>query len=152
MANEWPATGDTDWNVKMLTHLAVEHNTNGTHKAITATSVTTTGLVKVGAFLGLGVATELTISGGVITATRSYHLVDTQDDAGSDELDTINGGTEGDILVIEADNATRTVIAKDATGNMRLAGDFSMDSNNDRLTLLFTSNDTWVELSRSNNN
>lgn len=27
----WPATGDADWNTKMLAYLAVEHNTDGTH-------------------------------------------------------------------------------------------------------------------------
>jgi len=31
MANEWPANGATDWNTTMLTHLAVGHNTDGTH-------------------------------------------------------------------------------------------------------------------------
>ena len=27
----WPATGETDWNTKMLAYLAVEHATDGTH-------------------------------------------------------------------------------------------------------------------------
>ena len=40
MAN-WPATGDTDWNTKMLAYLAIEHNTNGTHKAAEVTAVVT---------------------------------------------------------------------------------------------------------------
>jgi len=29
----WPANGTTDWNTAMLAYLAVEHNTDGTHKA-----------------------------------------------------------------------------------------------------------------------
>lgn len=29
----WPANGATDWNTLMLAYLAVEHNTDGTHKA-----------------------------------------------------------------------------------------------------------------------
>ena len=32
MAN-WPATGDTDWNAKMLAYLAISLNTDGTPKA-----------------------------------------------------------------------------------------------------------------------
>ncbi len=28
----WPANDDTDWNTKMLAYLAVEHETDGTHK------------------------------------------------------------------------------------------------------------------------
>lgn len=27
----WPASGDTDWNTKMLAYLAVGHETDGTH-------------------------------------------------------------------------------------------------------------------------
>lgn len=34
---EWPANGDTDWNAKMLQYLAIEHNTDGTHKDTTWT-------------------------------------------------------------------------------------------------------------------
>jgi len=32
----WPANGDTDWNTAMLAYLAVEHNTDGTHKVYSA--------------------------------------------------------------------------------------------------------------------
>lgn len=39
MAVAWPANGVTDWNTKMLTYLAVEHKTNGTHKDLTADSL-----------------------------------------------------------------------------------------------------------------
>lgn len=48
---EWPASGNTDWNTKMLAYLAVEHNTDGTHD-ITGSSVqvvnTQTGAVATG--------------------------------------------------------------------------------------------------------
>lgn len=37
----WPANGDTDWNTKMLAYLAVEHETDGTHKATELTAVVT---------------------------------------------------------------------------------------------------------------
>ncbi len=40
MAN-WPASGDTDWNTKMLAYLAIEHETDGTHKATEVTAVVT---------------------------------------------------------------------------------------------------------------
>jgi hypothetical protein len=38
---DWPANGDTDWNTKMLAYLAIEHNTDGTHKATEITAVVT---------------------------------------------------------------------------------------------------------------
>ena len=46
-------------------------------------------------FLCVGDGVELTISGGEITVTKSYHDVDTQAGAASDDLDTINGGNIG---------------------------------------------------------
>ena len=35
---------------------------------------------------------ELTIASGVIAVTHSYHEVDTESDAATEELNTINGG------------------------------------------------------------
>ena len=101
-------------------------------------------------FLNVGTSTELTIVAGVITATKTHHTVDTEADASSDNLDTINGGSEGDILILRANNSARTVVLMDNTGNLRLAGDFSLTHNLDTITLLFRSAE-WVELSRSDN-
>lgn len=76
-----------------------------------------------------GAVSELTISTGAITATASHHTVDTESDAASDDLDTINGGTLGAILVLRAANTARTVVIKDGTGNIHNSGDgdFSLD-------------------------
>jgi len=104
-------------------------------------------------FLKLGGAMpEVTISGGVVTATRSAHTVDTEGDAASDDLDTINGPaiTEIIFLVLSPANSTRTVVVKDGTGNLRLNGDFSMDHEDDRMLLISLGN-TWYELTRSSN-
>ena len=60
--------------------------------------------------------------------TKSYHDVDTQAGAASDDLDTINGGNIGSFLVLRPENAARTVVLKDGTGNLVLAGDFTMDT------------------------
>ena len=109
-----------------------------------------TGASLGGGFLNLGAPTELTIATGAVTATRSIHTIDTESDDPSDNLDTINGGTAGDILIIAAVNAARTVVAKDGTGNLKLAGDFSMDNDEDRLTLTHDGTN-WLELARSNN-
>ena len=53
--------------------------------------------------------TELTIASGVITITTGTHTVDTESNAASDDLDTINGGTKGMRLSIVAANSARTV-------------------------------------------
>lgn len=94
---------------------------------------------------------ELTIASGVITPTGSRHNVDTESDAASDDLDTITATSrDGMILILSANNAARTVTAKDGTGNLVLAGDFAMDNTEDRLVLQCDGTN-WYELSRSNN-
>jgi hypothetical protein len=99
----------------------------------------------------LGVSSELTIASGVITATGPYHTVDTEGDASSDDLDTINGGTEGDILILRANNDGRTVVVKNFTGNILVAGsDCSLDSVYDVLVLTFVGA-VWVQICRANN-
>lgn len=97
-------------------------------------------------------AGELTISSGAISVTGGFHTVDTESDAATDDLDTINGGIDGQHLIIRAENSARTVVAKDGTGNLQLAGDFSMDNAQDTLQLIFDNTlSAWLEISRSNN-
>ena len=109
------------------------------------------GLTLSNGFLSIGAsAGELTIATGAVTATGSFHTIDTEADAATDDLDTISGGTTGDILIIGAADSARDVVAKDATGNLSLNGDFTMDHVDDRLVLLFDGTN-WVELSRSDN-
>lgn len=94
--------------------------------------------------------TELTIASGAITATHSYHTVDTESNASTDDLDTINGGATGQMLLITAQASSRTIVAKDGTGNLNLNGDFSLDHNTDTLLLMYVSS-FWIEVSRSSN-
>jgi hypothetical protein len=103
----------------------------------------------------LGGTNDVTIASGVITCptTRSPVLVfntETEAAAASDDLDTISGGSDGQLAVVKAISGSHTVVCKDGTGNLNLAGDFSLDNTQDMLTLVFH-NDTWRELSRSDN-
>ncbi len=95
-----------------------------------------------------------TIATGIISVYchKGYaHLViDTEGAAGTDDLDTINGGVNGDMIICVASNTARDVVFKDDTGNLRLAGDFTLDSAFDTITLLKVGSD-WLEMSRSNN-
>ena len=103
------------------------------------------------AFVHVKASSELTIASGVVTADQTFHSIDTQADAGADDLDTINGGGDGDIIIIKAENAARTIVVKDGTGNLQTAGDFSMDNSTDTMMLINSGGSTWLELSRSNN-
>lgn len=100
--------------------------------------------------LNLGSGSELTISSGAVTIVQSFHSVDTESDASTDDLDTINGGRDGDVLVLSAANSARTVVVKDGTGNLKLGGDFSLDNAEDTISLI-KSGSNWLETSRSDN-
>ncbi len=100
--------------------------------------------------LNHGSPTELTISSGAITVTKSYHKVDTEGDAASDDLDTINGGTEGDEITLRSVDSSRVVTLKDGT-NLKLAGDCVLSSTHDTITLIAISASIWLEKCRSIN-
>lgn len=67
-------------------------------------------------------ATELTIASGVITTTQAAHTVDTQSDAASDDLDTINGMSAEELVFIRPASPARTVVIKHGTGNIFCPG------------------------------
>lgn len=96
---------------------------------------------------------ELTISGGVVTATKTRHKIDTQSDASTDDLDTINGGQDNQLLILGAASSARTVVVTQA-GNLSLeaSGPFSLTHMQDTIMLMYDSSlGKWVELSRSDN-
>lgn len=61
---------------------------------------------------------ELTIASGAITLTDLYHNVDTQGDASTDNLDTINGLATGKFAMLRANNAARDVVLTNGVGNI----------------------------------
>lgn len=71
-----------------------------------------------------GVST-LTISGGVITVTGNRHLVDTESAAAADNLDTINGGAAGAIVILRTAADARNVTLTNA-GNISTPGGISL--------------------------
>jgi len=91
-----------------------------------------------------------TIASGVITVFADWQFVDTEGGAATDDLDTINGGYDGRRLVLFTANSGRDVTLKDNTGNLKLAGDFTLSDAEDSIELIFRSSN-WYELSRSDN-
>ena len=103
-------------------------------------------------FAVLGNASNLTIASGSITPTTGFHDVDTEGAAATDDLDTIvdTGISTGSLLLLRAVSSSRTVVLKDGTGNLILAGDFSL-TNRDDIILLVRTTGGWYEVSRSDN-
>ncbi len=77
-----------------------------------AASPSFTGIVNFAA------ATELTIAAGVVVITQSVHKIDTEADAATDDLDTITGGANGDMLRLYRAAAGREVVLTTGVGNI----------------------------------
>ncbi len=96
---------------------------------------------------------ELTIATGVIKAYAGTHKVDTEANAASDNLDTINtdGRGQDEWLTLKLETSSRAVVVKHATGNIRLDGsaDFTLSDVRSSLTLAYnTALSEWNEISR----
>lgn len=98
----------------------------------------------------IGDGSELTISVGAVTISTGYHIIDTEADAATDDLDTINGGSKGMVLVLGSVDAARVPTVKDGTGNLLLAGDFILADPDDTISLIYNGAN-WQETSRSTN-
>ena len=94
--------------------------------------------IKEGRILSKGAELTIDSSAESITVTDSYHLVDTYNDAGTDDLKTINGGTQaGQILVLQAAADDRTVVVHKNDGNIKMAADVTLAEATDSITLVY---------------
>jgi|TARA_R110002126_G_scaffold112802_2_gene251127 hypothetical protein len=152
-ASNYERTG-FQWNTNVF-DITTEALGTGTNRLLRLTSAT--GTIEANSlFSSTGYIApdqgELTIATGAITVTGSYHTVETQAAASTDDLDTISGGADGMVVVLQAANGARDVVIKDGTGNIKSAGDFTMDNTEDTITLIYSGALTgWVEISRSSN-
>lgn len=100
-----------------------------------------------------------TISSDTITLKNPYIKrveVNTEGSAATDDLSTINGGRDGQIIILQAINSNRDVTVKHGTGNIKLSGnaDFVLSKASRTLTLMCdTTADSgsviaWVEVAR----
>ena len=95
-------------------------------------------------------AGELTLATGAITITGTAHTIDTEADAASDDLDTITGGADGEILILRIEDAARVITIKDGTGNIQTpnGGDIILDGISKTVALQYDLALTaWVVLS-----
>lgn len=101
-----------------------------------------------------GTKSELTISAGVVTVSGNsiirFHSIDTEGDAATDDLDTVSGGNEGELLILAVENSARVVTCKDGVG-LKLQADFILNNEEDKLLLICISAGVWHEIGRASN-
>ena len=95
-----------------------------------------------------------TISSGAIAYTGAYMVVDTEGAAASDDLDTISGGSAGDIVIIRSAHDARNVVLKDSTvgaNNLNLTNgrNITLGVTRDKVVLIRNSNGFWEQIAHS---
>ena len=103
---------------------------------------------------GFSSPSELTINAETVTISGNakwrFHNIDTESDAASGNLHTVNGGNTGDMLLLQAENSARTVVCKDGT-SLKMGSDFSLNNVEDKIIFVCISSGVWHETSRSSN-
>ena len=100
--------------------------------------------------IALEAAVELTIAAGAVAKTYSHHTIDSEADEATDDLDTINDGAEGEVILIRPADGSRKIVVKHNVGNIWLPGaaDISLDNANAYLMLVY-SGAKWVAIAGS---
>ncbi len=98
-----------------------------------------------------GSNTALTIATGVVTLTNnsSSYVLDTEGAAATDDLDTISGGQDGQIVFITPANGSRIITVKHGTGNLSLTlgKDFSLAATSFIIGLRYNASlALWVQI------
>ena len=106
----------------------------------------------IGDKLNIGSAgAPLTVVSNTVTMTRSFHSLVASGTTTLRSLRTINGGLEGDILILRLDaTSPQPAIIDDNSGNIQSAGNFTLSSPKDLIAFLYDGTD-WCEIARSNN-
>lgn len=92
----------------------------------------------------------VTIAGGAITATGTFHAVITEASASTDDLDNINGGTLGAIIILMAEDGADTVVIRDGVGNISCPANRSLTSVDDMWMGIYNGA-RWCEIAFADN-
>lgn len=105
-------------------------------------------LSAIGSFAMPLTSTTYTIATGAVTlGDGSFFRIDTEGAGGTDDLDTINGFSDGRIITLRAANAARTVVVKHNTGNILTfdGTDITLDETRKLVDLIYDDDvDKWI--------
>jgi len=94
---------------------------------------------------------ETISTGAVVFRSPKLVIIPEGGAGGTDDLDTISGGENGQQLTLISSSNSNTLTIKDGTGNLRLSSDFVMTSASDRICLEKFDDGYWYEITRSSN-
>lgn len=96
--------------------------------------------------LGTDQDIDLTIASDAVTLTSSLHYINTESDAASDDLSTVNGLTRrGTVVIVRAKDTDHTVVVKHGVGNIVCQGgsDITLDSTGKAVIFVNLNGLTW---------
>lgn len=99
-----------------------------------------------------GAKNTATIASGSVAYSGLFMEIDTESAASTDDLDTISGGSSGDIVILCQADGSRDVTIKHGTGNILLSNDKDVELglSRDMIMLIYRDiNNAWVPLSSS---
>ena len=110
------------------------------------------GHIEIKGTIGSGAPKPLIISGGEITLSSDFHSIKTESDAATDDLVRINGGVNGQRIILTPFFDDKTVVVKHDTdegaviGNIQMydTNDFTMDTINHSITLI-KKGSNWIK-------
>lgn len=90
---------------------------------------------------------KLTIADDTITISKSFHTIDTEGAAASDNLSTVEGGFAGDIITLSITSSARVITLKHNVGNLYLGQglDIVLSDSLKSIRLLFNGN-YWMDV------
>ena len=94
-----------------------------------------------------GAGSVLTISGGTISITSGYHLIEMEEGEKKDVLAHIGGGVLGQVLVLQPNGKQKITLRM--SSHLLLEEDFKMHGAGDIIVLLKIDDYRWVELTRT---
>lgn len=92
--------------------------------------------------INTGVFGSLTIASGAVTKTKTPHSI-LGEGAAADDLATINGGSEGDLLILIPGNAAQNITLKHGTGNILTQDGFDYLIPDSGMTFLVFDGTNW---------
>jgi len=91
---------------------------------------------------------ELTINNNEITISKSYHKL-IPENGFTGELNIINGGTEGDLLLLDSLDVLNIITVNSVIGNIYLNDNNSIALTGNNKLFLVNRNNSWYEISNS---
>ena len=103
--------------------------------------------LSVGKALSISSPTAATIASRAIAYVPgvSYYVVDTEAAAASDDLDSIIGGSAGDLIILRSANNARAVVVRDlgGGGNIQTGANRTLGDITDHITLINFNSTQW---------